>query len=108
MLGFMLTTAFISMWITNTATTAMMAPIMEAVLKELDKEHMSEAIMEVEGEVYNMQGDIEASSEDKIKELNVNGLEENSKTLTNKEVELKEIGLSEASRSSSYRNLVEM
>ncbi|XP_066927494.1 Na(+)/citrate cotransporter-like isoform X2 [Clytia hemisphaerica] len=37
MLGFMVTTAFISMWITNTATTAMMTPIMEAVLKQLDK-----------------------------------------------------------------------
>ena len=33
----MVTTAFISMWITNTATTAMMTPIMEAVLKQLDK-----------------------------------------------------------------------
>lgn len=32
----MVTTAFISMWITNTATTAMMTPIMEAVLKQLD------------------------------------------------------------------------
>ena len=38
MLGFMIVTAFISMWITNTATTAMMTPIMEAVLKQLDEE----------------------------------------------------------------------
>ena len=38
MLGFMIVTAFISMWITNTATTAMMTPIMEAVLKKLDDE----------------------------------------------------------------------
>ena len=35
----MMTTAFISMWITNTATTAMMTPIMEAVLKQLDKQY---------------------------------------------------------------------
>ena len=42
MLGFMLTTAFISMWITNTATTAMMTPIMEAVLKQLDEEYFPE------------------------------------------------------------------
>lgn len=34
----MIVTAFISMWITNTATTAMMTPIMEAVLKQLDEE----------------------------------------------------------------------
>ena len=40
MLGFMVVTAFISMWITNTATTAMMTPIMEAVLKQLDKEYL--------------------------------------------------------------------
>ncbi len=39
MLGFMLVTAFVSMWITNTATTAMMTPIMEAVLKQLDEQY---------------------------------------------------------------------
>ncbi|XP_057295810.1 Na(+)/citrate cotransporter-like isoform X2 [Hydractinia symbiolongicarpus] len=44
MLGFMMVTAFISMWITNTATTAMMTPIMEAVLKQLDKQHLHVAI----------------------------------------------------------------
>ena len=38
----MMVTAFISMWITNTATTAMMTPIMEAVLKQLDKYHSGE------------------------------------------------------------------
>ena len=40
LLGFMIPTAFCSMWISNTATTAMMIPIIEAVLSEI--EHKNE------------------------------------------------------------------
>ncbi|KAB7499350.1 Low-affinity phosphate transporter PHO91, partial [Armadillidium nasatum] len=42
MIGFMLTTMFISMWISNTAAGAMMIPILDAILQELfknDKAH---------------------------------------------------------------------
>ena len=40
MLGVMLTTSFLSMWISNTATTAMMVPIVEAVLGEIKNENI--------------------------------------------------------------------
>jgi sodium-dependent dicarboxylate transporter 2/3/5 len=37
MLGFMITTSFLSLWISNTASTAMMLPVIEAVVQQLVK-----------------------------------------------------------------------
>ncbi|XP_064081993.1 solute carrier family 13 member 2-like [Macrobrachium nipponense] len=42
MTGFMLTTMFLSMWISNTASTAMMVPVVEAIIVELQLSHRGE------------------------------------------------------------------
>merc|ERR1719394_2120996 len=49
MLGFMFTTMFISMWISNTATTAMMLPIVDAVVKAInEKDTSNDEILETQ------------------------------------------------------------
>ena len=55
MLGIMLTTSFLSMWISNTATTAMMVPIVEAVLGEIKNENIKNQLEKKNNE--SSQGD---------------------------------------------------
>lgn len=47
----MITTAFLSMWISNTAATAMMLPILEAILVELVRDKDSKIRIAEENDV---------------------------------------------------------
>ena len=54
MMGFMIVSAFLSMWISNTATTAMMLPIAEAILQQLKS-------IEIQADERDLQAEAEAN-----------------------------------------------
>ncbi|XP_076334357.1 Na(+)/citrate cotransporter-like [Tachypleus tridentatus] len=78
MLGFMLTTMFLSMWISNTATTAMMVPVVEAVLEEISDDQ------ETGQENISLESINVTNSPDSSNEELKNGMVEESNSSTNK------------------------
>ena len=87
----------------------MMTPIMEAVLKELDKEYLEEEVDEPIEEEDNMNvTDIEARMQAKEKEANSDGNEIGKEMdLRHDQIELGELGLQTPSRCASTKQLVD-